>query len=307
MVLRGANPAILWLMSMDLPESLPTSLADTLRPLLTSLDFRGRIAPDMAGRMAAEAGLAANALLRALVPVAASFARPAISHYHVGAVARGRTGALYLGMNMEFPGHTLNASGHGERSAVATAFAHGEPALEALAVSATPCGYCRQFLWELEDAETLTILLPDQAPITLPDLLPRAFGPGDLGMSTRLLQPQAHGLHFDATDDVARAALEAANASHAPYSGCPAGLAIELLDGRIMDGRLAENAAYSPTQSPIEAALALVCLAGAPWEMIAKVILVQKPGTVDHTPETLALLDAIAPRAELIVVGARTS
>ena len=292
---------------MDLPQSLPASLADVLGPLLSSPDFRGRIAPDIARRLAEHGGREPDAVLRALVPVAAIFARPAISNYRVGAVGRGRSGALYLGMNMEFPGHTLNASGHGERSVVAAAFAHGEPALEALAVSAAPCGYCRQFLWELEGAEALKILLPDQAPVALAELLPRAFGPGDLGMDTRLLQPQAHGLHFEATDEVARAALEAANASHAPYSGCPAGIGIELLDGRVVAGRLAENAAYSPTQSPMEAALALVCLADAPWEMIARVILVQKPGAVDHTPETLALLDAVAPRAELVVVGARTA
>lgn len=289
---------------ITLPETLPGDLATSLRALLAAPDYRGRISAQDAAMLATASGLAGDALLQALVPVAAAFARPAISNYRVGAVARGASGALYLGMNMEFPGHVLGASGHGERSAVANAFAHGETRLTDLAVSAAPCGYCRQFLWELESAPALRILLPQRHPFTLHDLLPQAFGPADLEIENRLLRPQAHDLWFEATDDCAKAALAAANASYAPYTGCPAGLGVELLDGRIFAGRLAENAAYSPTQSPIEAALALVALAGASWEEMLRAVLVQKPGVVDHTAETLDILDTIAPRCELIVVGA---
>lgn len=289
---------------IKLPETLPPALTAPLEKLLGQSDFRGYLTAEDAAALQQASGLNNDGLLRALVPVAAEFARPAISNYKVGAVARGRTGALYFGMNMEFPGHVLNASGHGERSAIANAFAHGETRLLDLAVSAAPCGYCRQFLWEMEGAADLRILLPGKDPAPLPDFLPQAFGPDDLGIEARLLSPQAHDLWFEASDDCAKAALDAANASYAPYSGCPAGLGIELLDGRVFAGRLAENAAYSPTQGPIEATLALVTLGGGQWEEMARAILVQRPGVIDHTAETLAVLDAIAPRCELIVVGA---
>lgn len=285
-------------------RALPAPLAEAAGPVLRAPDFAGIVPAERMAALSGTAGLDDRALIQALVPAARAWARPPISGFRVGAVALGASGAAYFGVNLEFPGHSLNASGHGERGAVANAFCEGETRLAALAVSAAPCGYCRQFLWECDGAADMEILLPDRPARPLGAYLPDAFGPADLGIAERLLRPNDHGLRFEATDAVARAALDAANASHAPYSGCPAGVGIATRAGRVFAGRLAENAAYSPTQPPIEAALTRAALAGVAWDDLETVVLVQRPGPVDHTAETLAVLDAIAPRAELIVVGA---
>lgn len=65
------------------------------------------------------------------------------------AVALGATGRLYVGVNLEFPGLPLHHSVHAEQFLIANAVQAGEPALTRLAVSAVPCGHCRQFCSEL--------------------------------------------------------------------------------------------------------------------------------------------------------------
>src|SRR2546429_6390861 len=99
-----------------------------------------------------------------LLPEAQSHARPVLSGYRVGAIVRGTSGALYLGANLEFPGQSLNQTVHAEQAALSNAFMHDEPGIEAIAVSAAPCGHCRQFLYEFSERD-IQILLPGVAPI----------------------------------------------------------------------------------------------------------------------------------------------
>ena len=40
---------------------------------------------------------------------------------------------------------------------------HDEPGIEAIAVSAPPCGHCRQFLYEFSDGRDIQILLAGSA------------------------------------------------------------------------------------------------------------------------------------------------
>src|SRR6187549_3071821 len=47
-------------------------------------------------------------LMTELLPVAREFARPPLSNFHVGAVALGTSGALYLGANFEVAHNALN-------------------------------------------------------------------------------------------------------------------------------------------------------------------------------------------------------
>lgn len=49
-----------------------------------------------------------------------------------------------------------------------------------------------------------------------------------------------------------RAAIQAANRCHAPYSHSPSGVALELKDGTIFSGSYAENAAFNPTLPPLQ-------------------------------------------------------
>src|SRR5690349_769124 len=91
---------------------------------------------------------------------AQSYARPALTTYRVGAVVRGTSGELYLGGNIEFPGASLGQTVHAEQAALANAFMHDEPGIEAIAVSAPPCGHCRQFLYEFAAGRDIQIFLP---------------------------------------------------------------------------------------------------------------------------------------------------
>jgi cytidine deaminase len=208
-----------------------------------------------------------------LLPQAAAFARPPISNFRVGAIARGTSGKLYFGTNLEFAGEALSFTVHAEQSAVVNAWMSGETGIDVVATSAAPCGYCRQFLNELVTARELLVVMPNESR-PLSELLPSSFGPRDLGIDGGLLQPENHGLAIDETDALAQAALQAANMSYAPYSKSFAGVAVRTNDGRTFSGAYAENAAFNPSLSPLQAALSQLNLGGAVWNDIAVAVLV---------------------------------
>lgn len=62
----------------------------------------------------------------ALLPLAAACARPDLSHFNVGAIARGVSGRWYFGGNMEFLGATMQQTVHAEQSAISHAWLRGE-------------------------------------------------------------------------------------------------------------------------------------------------------------------------------------
>src|SRR5258708_27447506 len=201
--------------------------------------------------------------MRNLIPLAQKFAIPTISNFFVGAVSHGLSGSLYFGANYEFPGQALSFTVHGEQAATAHAISFGETGIDLLAVSAAPCGYCRQFLYELTTASSLQIILPNTPTTLLTTLLPDAFGPADLGITAALISPQAHGMTLpDTIDDVTQAALNAANSSYAPYSLSYAGAALKTSDGNIYTASGAENPAFNPTMSPLEAAVVTLTING---------------------------------------------
>ena len=106
------------------------------------------------------------------------------SHYKVGAALLGKSGAVYLGCNVENAsyGHTVCA----ERTAVLKAVSEGETEFEAIAVvtrnGGSPCGACRQVLSEF--SPELIIYIADKdgeyRTTTLKQLLPDSFTPAHL-------------------------------------------------------------------------------------------------------------------------------
>ncbi|KAI9112544.1 hypothetical protein K1719_016467 [Acacia pycnantha] len=86
-----------------------------------------------------------------------------------------------------------------------------------------------------------------------------------------LLEPRHGGIHFSGeinnspadfcnnghhpNEKLKYAALEAANKSHAPYSGSPFGVALIDSDGKIYKGSYMESAAYNPSMSLVQATL----------------------------------------------------
>ncbi len=230
--------------------------------------------PSIAGVISAGDAKGLGDDLTSLLPYAARFARPPVSNFHVGCVSRGLSGALYYGANLEFAGEALSFTVHAEQSSITNAWMSGEEGIDLIAVTAAPCGYCRQFLNELVTADRLTIAMPKETR-PLSELLPSAFGPRDLGIDGGLMQREKHRLAIDAEDDLARAALDAANRSYAPYSKSFAGVALRASDGKTYIGPYGENAAFNPSISPLEVALSALNLAGGNWNQIEEVVLVQ--------------------------------
>ena len=86
-------------------------------------------------------------LLARAVAVAARAYAP-YSNYHVGAAVRARDGRIFEGVNVENAAYPLGICA--ERTAIACAVAEGyrPGGLETIAITASPCGGCRQWLWE---------------------------------------------------------------------------------------------------------------------------------------------------------------
>ncbi len=255
--------------------SLAQDLQAALAPVLADEHFPAMLSADQVATLKQATGLDDDALAFALLPVAAACARADLSHFNVGAIARGVSGIWYFGGNMEFLGATMQQTVHAEQSAVTHAWLRGEKSLASMTVNYTPCGHCRQFMNELNSGLSLRINLPGRSPHTLGDYLPDAFGPKDLDIKTLLMDEENHGYALTG-DALTEAAIAAANKSHAPYSQAPAGLALECRDGRVFAGRYAENAAFNPSLPPLQAALNLLSLNGYDYPDIQRAILAEK-------------------------------
>jgi cytidine deaminase len=280
-------------------------LRECIAPLQRAENFRGVILAADAARIASELGVDFDQLMTMLLPFAAEYAKPPISNFRVGVVSRGLSGNLYYGTNVEFAGEALSFTVHAEQSSVTNAWMHGETGIDRVAVNAPPCGYCRQFLNELVTADRLVMAMPNETR-SLADLLPSAFGPRDLGIAGGLMQHEHHALTMDPAadndDDLARAALVAADMSYAPYSKSYAGVALRTRDGAIVAAAYAENAAFNPSLSPLPAALSQLNLAGHAFGEITDAVLVHVDAM--HTGATRTVL-ATLPNVTLRTVQAQ--
>ncbi|MCS3431581.1 cytidine deaminase [Klebsiella sp. BIGb0407] len=272
---------------------LSASLQTVLQPLLVDEHFPAMFTAAEVAHIKQHTNLNDNELAFALLPLAAACARPEISKFYVGAVARGVSGNLYFGGNMEFIGSTMQQTVHAEQSAITHAWMRGEKALESITVNYTPCGHCRQFMNELNSGTQLHIHLPGVPPATLGDYLPHSFGPRDLDIKTLLLDDEDHHLTV-AGDEVTQAAIVAANRSHAPYSQAPSGIALETIDGNIFVGSYAENAAFNPSLPPLQAALNILSLSGYEYTDITRAVLVERrDASLVQWPAVSTTLNAI--------------
>ncbi len=301
---------------------MPSSLDDTVnefpeaaRGLLRSaLDGGGYFSAERTAQLAGVLDTSMGALMIELLPVAAALAVVPVSSYPVGAVAQGMrvpgTGwaSLYLGANFEFQGDALSFCVHGEQSAMSHAWERGESGLQALAISAAPCGYCRQFLWEVSTRETFDVLLKTKdghSSAALAKFLPDAFGPEDLDIDGGLMDPKFmnHGLRVDgeSSDPLVLEALGAANEAYAPYTNNYAGCAVQTGDGAIYRGRYAENAAYNPSMSPLQAALSFMNVSRSTdlSRTITRAVLVEASTNASQKAASEAVLGSYAPSLAL--------
>jgi len=127
--------------------------------------------------------------LLAVAREAAGRAYAPYSGFPVGAAVLAVDGTVVPGANVENASYGLTICA--ERVAAAAAAAAGHRELRAVAVAAprgrgtTPCGACRQVLNEFvpSDGDLIVVLDGEDGPVQVPlaDLLPRSFGPRDLG------------------------------------------------------------------------------------------------------------------------------
>jgi len=252
--------------------------------------------------------LSAGGRLLDLLPCAKQIAQPGISGFRVGAVAVAASDAIYFGANFEFPGAGLLYTVHAEQAVALNARIHGETRIKQIAVSAPPCGRCRQFLNEIEGGEDIEIITKTAKPARLAEWLPHSFGPADLKVTGGMLTPRENPIATlgGAFDDLAQQAWEAARHCHAPYTNVYAAIALRFRGGSIVTGQSIENAAFNPSLLPLQSALVNVALRGLQAAAIETAVLVQTAnGIVNHEPTTRELLAAVASRARLKVVPLR--
>lgn len=135
--------------------------------------------------------LTAAATIRRLEKAARQAAKASYSPYSkfpVGAAILTDRGRIYTGTNVENASYGLcNCA---ERTAIFTAIAAGEKRLRLTCVvvytptatASSPCGACRQVINEFGPAARIVSLCDgsDRIDTTLDQLLPHAFGPGNL-------------------------------------------------------------------------------------------------------------------------------
>ncbi|KAI3915206.1 hypothetical protein MKX01_035465 [Papaver californicum] len=278
-------------------------------------------------------------LLPSLVKSAQKLARPPISKFHVGAVGLGSDGRVYFGGNLEFPYLPLHHTVHAEQFLITNANINGEKpvVISHIAVSATPCGHCRQFMQEIRRGTDIKIMIipADYSGIQdsglcfhpLSSMLSHPFGPADLLEKDIPLLLEAHDNGLVLVDSVKRngihgedeevwmqlknCALEAANKCHAPYSGCPSGVALMDSAGKVYKGSYTESAAYNPSLGPVQAALIAYVSGGSGgggYEKIVAGVLVEKKGAVIRQESTAKLLlEAISPKCNFRVFHCNSS
>src|SRR5215472_15358341 len=145
--------------SRSLPQGISSESRNRLIRVLNAPGFSGQISPDYVRYLVDAEGTTSDALMGGLLPLARTYSRPPLSNFQVGAVVRGSSGALYLGANIEIPGHALGLAVHAEQAALSNAYMHDEQGVAAVAVTAAPCGHCRQFMIELEPEGEIQVLV----------------------------------------------------------------------------------------------------------------------------------------------------
>lgn len=266
-------------------------------------------------------GLTLPQLLPTIVKSSQPLARVPISKFPVAAVAVGISGRIFIGVNVEFPNLPFHHTIHAEQFLLTNLSHNNETQIQYLAVSAAPCGHCRQFLQEIRGAGDIPLLITSSGSssefVSLSKFLSHPFGPHDLLPKhvPLLLESHHNNLCFleiegSITNSIKPrlkdVALIAANESHAPYSDSPSGVALLDSRGNVYKGCYMESAAYNPSVGPVQAALvSFIAGAGdgaAEYGELVEAVLVEKENAVVKQEDTARLLlSSIAPHCRFNV------
>lgn len=283
---------------------------------LSSLVKPGGLVPaSTVQKLLEQKSISVETLMLYFVPIAAQYSVAPVSNFEVGAVVAGLPNSnaapnFYLGANAEFENQSHATAIHAEQSAVANAYSNHETGISMLAVSAAPCGHCRQFLNEIPGTASMPVIFKGQMDsivrTQLEKLLPTAFGPSDLGIEGGFMlnRNQAHAYSLSPSmgesDPMTRTAAEAAvGQSYAPYTGDIAGIALQMNDGEIISGVNIENAAFNPGLDPLRMALSEVFRRRLTIASISRAVLVEIHKNSSQKNCCRAFLSSIAPQLEL--------
>ena len=220
--------------------------------------------------------------------------RAPISNFQVGACGVGVSGTVYCGVNLEFDGMPLSQAVHAEQFLLCLMVHSGESGVRALAVTAVPCGHCRQFMKEYKRADEIMIHVVGSAVESKPLLgfLPDNFGPADLCIAECMFASKARGLALIyAGDELERETLACLNRfSHAPYSGCLSAVGLLCRGGEVVTGVYLESAAFNPSLPPAQSALINLVARGRRYEDVVRVVLLEVArARITHQQQTRML------------------
>lgn len=241
--------------------------------------YLARLSPETVKELCSMFNLKPIDLALNCISLAACYALVPVSKFYVGAVAIGQSGTFYFGANQEFENVAMQQTVHAEQSAISHAWIAGEVGLTDMVVNHTPCGHCRQFMNELNSANSLKIHLPHSQNNLLHSYLPDSFGPKDLDITHVLFDPQDLGVEPKG-DTLEQAAIRAMNESYAPYSLAFSGVALQAGE-QIFIGRYAENAAFNPSFLPLQSAFNVYRLSGCEFP-ISRIVMCEKQAVLSH-------------------------
>jgi cytidine deaminase len=243
---------------------------------------------------------------------------------------------------LEIPGSPLQTTLHAEQFSTLVAAGVGrkkwkETGLLSLAQDGTgaPCGHCRQWLAEFEDAPNLRLIGTGKKGLTtrMETIFPDAFGPAALNNSCPLLANDPSCAHQqrkslrsantstfamnDKVDELVQAAINAATNSYTPYSSRRSGVSLRTTSGEIYAAGAYESVAFNPTVQPVMSALVALIVGGGSipgpqWAShISDAVLAEDmPATTQlggagpsYAAHTAGVLRSLAPNATLRVVA----
>ncbi len=311
LVALSSTPVYGWGTDDDTLKTILPNFTEKSRKILSTVTnvpgYSGKIPAAQAKELMDLEGKSGNELMLGLLPLARTYARPAISKFFVGGVAKGVSGNLYFGGNVEFADLSLGYTVHSEQAALSNAYMHSDAGISAIAVTAVPCGHCRQFMNDLSPDGQMEILLEGKPPAKLSSLLPMRFGPQDMGFKDGAFPVKEVDLALAnvTSDELLQASLEVARKSYARYTGAPSGIALATKAGHIYKGSYIEIAAFNPSLSPLQIALVGLIVAGEDYSAISRAVLTEVNGAkISQKGVTEALLAVIAPGVRLEVSSA---
>ena len=286
--------------------TLNVAQTNALRSQLKSQ--RGILNSNDINKLCTDLTISQDSLLQGLIPLASEFSVAPVSKFHVGAIvkavnANGDT-YFYFGANVEFNQQALSLVVHAEQSAINNAWLNGAKKIIKIAISDAPCGYCRQFMNELADANEFDILLPNQH-FKLADLLPHSFGPTDLGNDFSLFNPKPQTKSFN-SDELDPTLAKLALSAYVPYTSNYSAVKISTFSDGDFYGCYAENAAYSPSLSPLQSAMSQFFLAGLSFnkQTVKEITLLETAGHENQAGVSKAVLSGFNDIPELKVISA---